>query len=141
MGVYPVTIPYKYFYYWLSKIDLITLSDGSNVPQINHKAIEPLPFPLPPLSEQHKIVEEIERRLSVTDKIESVIETEIKRAERLRQSILKQAFSGKLVPQNPNDEPASILLEKIKQEKAYLESEKGSKNLKSKENTKQMGLF
>lgn len=99
-------------------------------------------IPLPPLPEQHKIVEEIERRFSVADEVEMVIETELKRAEQLRQSILKQAFSGKLVPQDHNDEPASVLLERIKAEKARLESEKKSKKKsKAKVNRKQMRLF
>ena len=76
-----------------------------------------IPIPLPPLPEQHKIVEEIERRFSVADKIEKVVEGSLKQSERLRQSILKKAFEGKLVPQNAIDEPAEKLLERIKLEK------------------------
>lgn len=76
-----------------------------------------IPIPLPPLPEQQAIVYEIERRLSVADDVEKIVTAELKRAERLRQSILKKAFSGKLVPQDPNDEPASVLLERIKTEK------------------------
>ena len=74
--------------------------------------------PLPPLPEQQAIVSEVESRLSVTDEVEKTVTAELKRAEQLRQSILKQAFSGKLVPQDPNDEPASILLEQIKAKKS-----------------------
>ncbi len=74
-------------------------------------------FPLPPLPEQHRIVEEIERRFSVADEVEKAIDNSLKQAERLRQSILKKAFEGKLVPQDPNDEPAEKLLERIKMEK------------------------
>ena len=73
--------------------------------------------PLPPLAEQHRIVAEVERRLSVIDQLESVSETNLKRAERLRQAILKRAFEGKLVPQDPNDEPAGVLLERIRADK------------------------
>ena len=51
------------------------------------------------------------------------ITVELKRAEQLRQSMLKKAFSGKLVPQNPNDEPASVLLEGIKTQKEIVFSE------------------
>ena len=74
--------------------------------------------PLPPLLEQQVIVSEVERCLSVADEVEKTVTTELKRAEQLRQSILKQAFSGKLVPQDPNDEPASVLLERIRVEKS-----------------------
>ena len=73
-----------------------------------------VPIPLPPLSEQQAIVSEVESRLSVTDEVEKTVTAELKRAEQLRQSILKKAFSGELVPQDPNDEPASVLLERIK---------------------------
>jgi len=72
-----------------------------------------LPVPLPPLVEQHQIVAEVERRLSIVSEAEAQVDTNLRRADRLRQSILKKAFSGKLVPQNPNDEPASMLMKRI----------------------------
>ena len=76
-----------------------------------------VPIPLPPLLEQQAIVFEIESRISVADEVQKIVTVELKRAEQLRQSILKKAFSGKLVPQDPNDEPASVLLERIKVQK------------------------
>ncbi len=75
-------------------------------------------LPIPPLAEQDKIVAEIECRISVADEIEISLDAELKRAERLRQSVLKRAFEGRLVPQDPNDEPASALLERIRMERA-----------------------
>ena len=60
---------------------------------------------------------EVERRLSVIQQAEATVTASLVRADRLRQSILKQAFSGQLVPQDPNDEPAAALLERIRDER------------------------
>ena len=80
--------------------------------------LDTLVFPLPPLTEQQYLISEVERCLSIADEVENTITTSLRQAESLRQSILKRAFEGKLVPQDPNDEPASVLLERIKAEKA-----------------------
>ena len=84
---------------------------------INLQILSELAIPLPPLAEQHHIVAEVERQMSVIQQAEATVEASLKRSERLRQSILKQAFSGQLVPQDPNDEPASVLLERIRAER------------------------
>jgi type I restriction enzyme S subunit len=73
--------------------------------------------PLPPLAEQQRIVADLQRRLSVIEEPEALVAANLKRAEHLRQSILKSAFEGRLVPQDPNDEPASVLLERIRAER------------------------
>ena len=67
---------------------------------------------------QEVIVAEIESRLSVCDKLEETIKHSLIQAESLRQSILKKAFAGELVPQDPNDEPAEKLLERIRAERS-----------------------
>ena len=84
---------------------------------VNGTKLAAMPIPIPPLAEQRRIVAEVERRLSVIQQAEATVEASLARAERLRQSILKQAFSGKLVPQDPDDEPASVLLERIRAER------------------------
>src|SRR6266704_1057180 len=84
---------------------------------VNGSKLQALAFPLPPLLEQEQIVSEVEQRLSIVSQLEAAVEANLKRAERLRQSILKEAFAGRLVTQDPNDEPASVLLERIRKER------------------------
>ncbi len=72
---------------------------------------------MPPRAEQTEIFDEIERRLSIVDEIGDEVEANLKRAAWLRQSILKRAFEGRLVPQDPTDEPAERLLERIRQQR------------------------
>ncbi len=104
MGVIPNDkIISKYLYYWFLKLNLGTIYDGSSVPQINNKNIVHLKIPIPEIEIQNKIIQEIESRLSVCDKLEETVQQSLKKIEYLRQSILKKAFEGKLVPQNPND--------------------------------------
>lgn len=92
-------------------------SFGVNQSNINGTKLKQYPFPICGLDSQKAIVKEIESRLSVCDKIEETIESSLQQAEALRLSIIKKAFEGKLVPQDPNDEPAEKLLERIKDAK------------------------
>ncbi len=103
---------------------------------ISQTALHKLVLPLPPTEEQQLIIKEIARITSLIVSLESHITRLLKYSKNIRQSILKQAFSGKLVPQDPSDEPASELLRRIKEEKvAVKEQEKirktVSKNIKS----------
>jgi len=110
------------------------LFSGSSIPQLTVPMISEISIPLPPLPEQHRIVEEIERRLSIADATEKTIDQCLKQAERLRQSILKTAFEGKLVPQDPNDEPAEKLLERIKEERVKQNGKKAKLKYKMEVN-------
>ena len=98
--------------------------------------ISNLPLPLAHVLEQERIVDEIERHFSVADAIEQSTEQTLKQAERLRQSILKRAFEGKLIPQDPTDEPAEKLLERIKAQKAKLEAEQKVQRKRKRKSTK-----
>ena len=108
--------------------DTRRLSSGGVQPNLNLGLVRQVQVPLPPLAEQRRIVAEVERRLSVVQQAEVAVEAGLVRAERLRQSILKLAFSGKLVPQDPDDEPASTLLERIRAEREAAEAAAKAKN-------------
>ena len=89
---------------------------GATMDVLNLSILKELPFPLPTLPEQQHIVAEIEKHFAVADELEKAVNEGLEKADKLKQSILKKAFEGKLVAQNPNDEPASVLLERIKKE-------------------------
>lgn len=103
----------KYINYWFCSAagrDMLEelKSSTTNVAAIYHKDFFTCLVPLPPLAEQKQIVNEVERLLSVADDAAATANREHTRAERLRQSILKQAFSGRLVPHEENATPPSI---------------------------------
>lgn len=94
------------------------LVNGSTAPHLNVRDVKRLGIPLPPLAEQHRIVAEVERQFSFIEAAERAVEAGLARSAALRRSVLKSAFEGKLVPQDPSDEPASVLLERIRAERA-----------------------
>ena len=82
--------------------------------KINQGHICGFVLPLPSLAEQAEIIRILQGRLEATEKLNLEIDTALARADALRQSILKKAFAGQLVPQDPKDEPAVALLERIR---------------------------
>ena len=91
-------------------------TDGVNQSNINGAKLSNCPFPYCSIEEQLEIASILERTLSLVDETEADIIQELQKAAALRQSILHKAFAGQLVAQDPNDEPASVLLERIKAE-------------------------
>jgi type I restriction enzyme S subunit len=126
----------KYLSYFLQSpitIDWLEGTSKATAGQWNVKVTtcRQIPINLPSsVEEQLRIVHEIESRLSVCDKIEESIEQSLQQAEALRQSILKKAFEGKLVPQDPSDEPASVLLERIRAQRQTQVNKKTTKTTK-----------
>lgn len=118
LGLSNETLDFHY-YYWLSKTkELRCINQGAAQPNLNTDIIKEQLIPNLNKFEQKEIVEEIEKRFAIADEVEKVVEDNIEKAKQLKQSILKKAFEGNLVPQEPTDEPASTLLEKIKQERS-----------------------
>jgi type I restriction enzyme S subunit len=83
--------------------------------------IQTYAIPLPPFSEQKEIVRQVDRLFALADKLEAHYNKAKARVDKLSQSVLAKAFRGELVPQDPNDEPAEKLLERIMAEKAKME--------------------
>jgi type I restriction enzyme S subunit len=93
-------------------------SQGTTMDILNLGMIQRLPYPLCSVTEQEKMLEILDERFSEVDQLDQTLTTSLQQAEALRQSILKRAFSGQLVAQDASDEPASVLLERIKAERA-----------------------
>ncbi|CAE6730713.1 hypothetical protein XA1311A_11770 [Xanthomonas arboricola] len=109
--------------YWLKSpairqvIEQIARST-SGVNNINSEEIKSLTFTFPSLSAQAEIVRRVEQLFACADQLEAKVATAQQRIDGLTQSLLAKAFRGKLVPQDPSDEPASVLLERIRTQRA-----------------------
>jgi type I restriction enzyme S subunit len=101
-------VDHRFMVLQLRNKQLNRLAGGSGQPYLSQKKLNSVAVALPPLAEQKQIVDEVERLLSVADNAADTASREETRAERLRQSILKQAFSGRLVPHDKNATPPSI---------------------------------
>jgi type I restriction enzyme S subunit len=93
-------------------------ASSTTMPILNKSRFRALPIPLPPFGEQKRIVIEVERHLSVLDGLNARVSTSTRRAEQLRRAVLDNAFAGRLVNQDPSDEPAEVLLGHIKSARA-----------------------
>ena len=94
---------------WIKRVVNQTVGQAN----VNGTKLAGFTFPLPPRAEQSEIVKAVEEQLSIIDHLGADLDAKLIAAQSLRQGILRRAFSGRLVPQNPNDEPASELLKRI----------------------------
>lgn len=125
----PSTNPNFYCYLLSSQRLKIYLSDqsiGTTMQNLNQEIIYNISVPLCTSFEMQKAVEEIDRRITLISEAENTIEENLQKAGILRQGILKKAFSGQLVPQNPMDESAAVLLEIIREGRRYQEKNQNS---------------
>jgi len=122
----------KFFYYLFSTVDFQKYYKGTALPTVDMDAVQEIVWGLPSLAEQKRIVTAIELTLPLIDKYEET-HSQLSRLqnsfpEALKKSILQEAVQGKLVPQDPSDEPAEALLERIRAEKQRLIKEGKIKN-------------
>ncbi|MCT7841478.1 MAG: restriction endonuclease subunit S, partial [Lactobacillus crispatus] len=128
-------IPYndlnhKFIFYLFLSLDIKDFVKGSAVPTINSKKLKETLVPLPPLEEQSRIAAKIAQLFALLRKVESSTQQYAKLQTLLKSKVLDLAMRGKLVEQDPHDEPASVLLEKIKAEKRKMIKEKEIKKSK-----------
>ena len=90
----------------------------TNLASINMTMLRMFPVPLGPADEQRELLNQLDLQIEQLDRQEKAVELGLKQSTAQRQNILRAAFAGELVPQNPNDEPASVLLERIRAERA-----------------------
>lgn len=109
---------YLMYSFMAGRDHLLQSGQGSTVKTIYMPALKELRLLLPPLAEQTEIVRRVEQLFALADQLEARVKAAQARIDRLTQSILAKAFRGELVPQDPNDQPASVLLERIKAQRA-----------------------
>ncbi len=122
--------PWFIAYYFSTEADSKRLEKsftGTTIKHLTGVKIRRYPIPLPPSPEQHRIVTKIEQLFALANHLEQSLEIARKRTDRLEQSILAKAFRGELVPQDPNDEPASVLLDRIRRERDKIKMTKSGR--------------
>lgn len=104
------------FQAWMQTVNVANDIKGSMIKNLHIEDLRVIKIPIPSAVEQDEIISEVDHVISNIVAAEHQLDASLLRAARLRQSILKQAFEGKLVLQDPNDEPAAVLLDRIKSE-------------------------
>ena len=123
-----------YLFYWLKHPEFLnyveSVSHGIQMPRLGTEAGLQAPFILAPIQEQKEIVQRVEKLFKAIDLIEQEHQKASKLLDRLEQATLSKAFRGELVPQDPNDEPAAVLLERIQSDR---QAQPKGKAIKSKQ--------
>ncbi|MFC7990297.1 restriction endonuclease subunit S [Streptomyces pilosus] len=91
---------------------------AGSMPKIDQDTISGVEMPVPPLDVQQKVIEETHERLAQVARLEGPVSVAVRRCYNLRSAMLRKAFSGRLVPQNPDEEPAAVLLDRSRVERA-----------------------
>ena len=133
----------QFFHYWFwvrMTASLRALNQGAAQPNLNTDVLGGTLIPQCSPAEEAEIVCILDERLSAADALGEEIEAGLKRADALRQSILTEAFAGRLVPQDPNDEPAAVLLERILAEREVKPKAKRWRRNKKSEQTEELAL-
>jgi type I restriction enzyme S subunit len=125
-----LNLPLGYMEAYFNATDLSRYVTGTAQPKLPQASMNRISVPLPPAAEQIRIVEAVEYHLSITDGVKGALDLGHIRCRSLRQSILKWAFEGRLVDQDPTDEPASQLL-------ARIHAERESTNTQTRRNPRQ----
>lgn len=128
--------PYVKSFLLKSYDDMRKQASGGVQPNLNLQIIRSIPIPIPPLDEQRAITDTISLQLDTVTNQEQAIEHSLKQSAAQRQNILRAAFAGELVPQDPHDEPASVLLERIRTERAAAASNQKTRAAKKPASTK-----
>ena len=103
-----------FYAYFLRSLNLNTMSAGTGQPYVSQEILGPIETPVVSLAEQQEIVRRVESLFALADQLELRLAQARGQVDKLTPSLLARAFAGQLVPQDPNDEPAEILLERIK---------------------------
>ena len=113
-----VNVDYLYRFLDSIYLEIREMAEGGVQPNLSLGKVKAFELPLPTLDEQREIVRQIETAFAKIDRLASEATKALKLADRLDQRILAKAFAGELVPQDPNDEPASVLLDRIREARA-----------------------
>ena len=125
-----------HYYFWASKTsELRAINQGAAQPNLNTSLIQETFIPLCSKKEMQIVARDIGRSLSIRDQLAADIDNQLLKSVGLRQSILQKAFSGQLFEQDPYDEPASVLLDRIRAERDKAMKNNHSKKTKKRKTT------